>query len=112
MKKQLQKTNQFLNNNKGYIALGATLMLASVDASAFTAPTATTDFLYDAYDVVINKLSKGGVGFAVGAAMTLGAAVAAMKGSYVIAGTTLVAAFIGAKLDTVTTSLGMVTSFL
>lgn len=112
MKKQLQKTNQFLNNNKGYIALGATLMLASVDASAFTAPTATTDFLYDAYDVVINKLSKGDVGFAVGAAMTLGAAVAAMKGSYVIAGTTLVAAFIGAKLDTVTTSLGMVTSFL
>jgi hypothetical protein len=33
--------------------------------------TSPTSFLYSAYDVIINKLSKGAVGFSVAAAMTI-----------------------------------------
>ncbi len=110
--KTLQRTKQFLTKNQGIMALSIILISISGDASAFTAPTNPADFLYDAYDVVINKLSKGGVGFAIGAAMTVAFVIAAVKGSYVIAITTLVATIIGAKLEDVTISLGMLTSFI
>ncbi|CAC9978330.1 hypothetical protein [uncultured Gammaproteobacteria bacterium] len=107
--KILQKTKQFLARNQGAIALGTVLILVGGEAAAYPVPTSPTSFLYSAYDVIINKLSKGAVGFSVAAAMTIGALVAAIKNQFSVAAVMVVATFIGANLETTITSLGITT---
>lgn len=109
--KTLNKTKQFLSKNKGYIALGGVLMLASVDASAWSAPT-TTDTFYDVYDMVVNQFLKGPIGF-VGGLGAIGVGIFSMvKANYGIAIPAIVAGGLLANADGITESLGVTIQFL
>lgn len=73
-------------------------------ASAFTAPTA--GFAYDVYDIVVNDILKGPIGFTGGvAAMALGA-IMAMQAKIMAAVPTVVGGAMLMKADTLVTSMG------
>ena len=82
------------------------LVLGSMSASAITAP-ATGTFAYDLYDVAVNDMLKGPVGFVGGLAAIVLSAVQITKrwmlgAGGVLGGTAMI------KADSITTSLGMV----
>ena len=71
-------------------------MLLSSVASAFTAP-ATGDFGYDVYDIVVNQILNGPIGFIGGVALIVFGATQIMKNWFstilcIIAGTVLIRA--------------------
>ncbi len=77
------------------LAVVAALFLSSV-ASAFTAP-ATGDFGYDVYDIVVNQILNGPIGFIGGVALIVFGATQIMKNWFstilcIIAGTVLIRA--------------------
>lgn len=104
--KTLQKTKQLLVKNKGTIALGCTGMLASVDASAWTAP-ATTALFYDVYDMVINDFLKGAPGYVAGGALIVGGIFKAAKADYAVGIPLGVGGGLLATAPTLITSLGI-----
>jgi hypothetical protein len=77
------------------LAIAASMLLSSV-ASAFTAP-ATGDFGYDVYDIVVNQILNGPIGFIGGVALIVFGATQIMKNWFstilcIIAGTVLIRA--------------------
>jgi hypothetical protein len=77
------------------LAIVASMLLSSV-ASAFTAP-ATGDFGYDVYDIVVNQILNGPIGFIGGVALIVFGATQIMKNWFstilcIIAGTVLIRA--------------------
>ena len=77
------------------LAVVATMLLSTV-ASAFTAP-ATGDFGYDVYDIVVNQILNGPIGFIGGVALIVFGATQIMKNWFstilcIIAGTVLIRA--------------------
>ncbi len=103
--KTLQKTKQFLSKNKGFIAMGGVLMLASVDASAWTTPS-TGDSFYQAYDIVVNDFLKGPIGFVSGLVMIGVGIISLVNAAYKIALPAILAGGLLSSADTLTTSLG------
>ncbi len=92
-----------------YLAFMLALNLAPVLVPAAMAieQPAEGDFAYDVYDIAVNKILKGPVGFVCGAACIVLGAVAAVKNQLMLA----VPAFIGAgillKADSLITTLGV-----
>lgn len=75
---------------------GTALLLASGMAGAFTAPAAG-DFGYDVYDIVVNQILNGPIGFIGGVALIVFGATQIMKNWFstilcIIAGTVLIRA--------------------
>ena len=72
---------------------------------AWTTP-ASGSFAYDVYDIAINKIAKGPVGFVAGAASLAGSIFAATRSAWITSGCLAVGAGLIYKLDTIAQSLG------
>lgn len=81
------------------------LLAAAGTAMAFTAPAAT-DFFYDIYDIGVNKMLKGPIGFVAGIMAMVAAAVLAIRQMILPAAGTVLAGIFLLKADTLVTSLG------
>lgn len=87
------------------LALGATCLLVAGNADAFTAPVAGS-FAYDIYDVGVNDILKGPIGFAAGVGSMVAAAVMAIRQMLLPATATVLGGAFLLKADSVVTSLG------
>lgn len=88
------------------ILLALVVLLVSAGAAlAFTAPAAG-DFFYDVYDVGVNKMLKGPIGFVGGIVAMVAAAVLAIRQMILPAAGTVLAGIFLLKADTLVTSLG------
>ena len=97
-----------LKNKKIIAALsvfGAACLLAPMHADAFTAPAAGT-FAYDIFDIGINQILKGPIGFAAGVGSMVAAAVMAIRQMLLPAAATVLGGAFLLKADSVVTSLG------
>lgn len=79
----------------------------STDAFAITAPAATT-FAYDVYDIAINNIIKGPIGFVAGAMAIVFGAVLAIKQEIMGAVPAILGGAILLKADTIVVSLGSI----
>ena len=88
------------------LLLALVVLLVSAGAAlAFTAPAAG-DFFYDVYDVGVNKMLKGPIGFVGGIVAMVAAAVLAIRQMILPAAGTVLAGIFLLKADTLVTSLG------
>ena len=76
-------------------------------ASAITAPAAGS-FAYDVYDIGVNKILQGPIGFVGGVMAIVIGAIAAIKAQIMLAIPAILGGAVILKADTITTSLGMV----
>lgn len=89
----------------GLLVLGSACLLAAGNADAFTAPVAGS-FAYDIYDVGVNDILKGPIGFAAGVGSMVAAAVMAIRQMLLPAAATVLGGAFLLKADNVVTSLG------
>ena len=89
----------------GFLLL-ATMLLTGT-AMAMVTP-ATTSFAYDIYNIGINQILLGPIGFVAGVAFIVLAAVLAVRNMYVPAGGIVLAAAFMLNADTVITSMGAI----
>ena len=87
------------------IVLGSTCLLAAGNAEAFTSPAAGS-FAYDIYDVGVNDILKGPIGFAAGVGSMVAAAILAIRQMLLPAAATILGGAFLLKADNVVTSLG------
>ena len=108
IRRSLRKAGIFLKKNLGLIvpAIGA-LIVGAHDVMAWTAPSGGS-FGYDVYDIAINKIAKGPIGFVTGAGLLAGGLFLASRNAWVPAITMVIAAGTLIKLETIATSLGYV----
>lgn len=76
-------------------------------ASAITAPAAGS-FAYDVYDIGVNKILQGPVGFVGGVAAIVIGAISAIRAQIMLAIPAILGGAVLLKADTITTSLGMI----
>lgn len=88
-----------------FMAAAMVLGLSSV-ASAITAPAAGS-FAYDVYDIGVNKILKGPIGFIGGVSAIVIGAIAAIRAQIMLAIPAILGGAVILKADTITTSLGM-----
>jgi len=80
--------------------------LYAVAANAITAP-ASTAFAYDVYDVGVNQVLKGPIGFIGGVGAIVFGAVTAIRGAILQALPALLGGGVLLKADTIVTTLGV-----
>jgi len=83
----------------------ATCLLAATRANAFNAPAAGT-FAFDIYDIGVNQILKGPIGFAAGVGSMVAASVMAIRQMLLPAVATVLGGAFLLKADSVVTSLG------
>ena len=84
---------------------GIAWLLATTQADAFTTPTTGT-FAYDIFDIGVNQILKGPIGFAAGVGSMVAAAVMAIRQMLLPAAATVLGGAFLLKADSVVTSLG------
>jgi hypothetical protein len=84
---------------------GAACFLAASQADAFTAPAAGT-FAYDIFDIGVNQILKGPIGFAAGVGAMVAASVMAIRQMLLPAAATVLGGAFLLKADSVVSSLG------
>ena len=89
-----------------FMAVALAIGLSGV-ASAITAPAAGS-FAYDVYDIGVNRLLKGPVGFVGGVAAIVIGAIAAIRAQIMLAIPAILGGAVFLKADTITASLGMI----
>lgn len=98
-----------LKHKKEIVALtvlGAACILAAPKAAeAFAAPAAGT-FAFDIYDIGVNQILKGPIGFAAGVGSMVAAAVMAIRQMLLPAAATVLGGAFLLKADSVVSSLG------
>lgn len=108
-KEKIMVINEISERNKILIPaliVGAMVMAVAPDAFAITAPT-TGSFAYDIYDIAVNDILKGPVGFVCGVgAIAFGAFSAIRSQIFPAVGATLGGGAL-IKSDAIVTSLGM-----
>lgn len=95
-------------HKKSILALmvfGATCLIAASRADAFNAPAAGT-FAFDIYDIGINQILKGPIGFAAGVGSMVAASVMAIRQMLLPAAATVLGGAFLLKADSVVASLG------
>jgi hypothetical protein len=94
-------------NKKSTVVLMALIVLivSAGAAFAFTAPAAT-DFFYDIYDIGVNRMLKGPIGFVGGIIAMVAAAILAVRQMILPAAGTVLAGIFLLKADSLVTSLG------
>ena len=90
---------------KAAVMLTLLTMLCAGSALAMTTPAATS-FAYDIYNIGVNQILLGPIGFVAGVAFIILAAVLALRNMYVPAGGIVLAAAFMLNADTVITSMG------
>lgn len=86
---------------------GATCLLATTRADAFTTPAVGT-FAYDIYDIGVNQILKGPIGFSAGVGSMVAAAIMAIRQMLLPAAATVLGGAFLLKADSVVTSLGAI----
>lgn len=89
-----------------YLWLPLALMAYSAGSHAITAPTTGT-FAYDLYDVAVNQMIKGPVGFVGGMVAVIVSAMNITK-NYILAGGGILGGTALIKSDSITASLGAI----
>ncbi len=77
----------------------------AAQALAFVAPAAGT-FAFDVYDLIINDIADGAIGFVLGAGLMVAALFLGISGRWTYATVAAIAGGLIANIDTLTTSLG------
>jgi hypothetical protein len=87
--------------------MAAALVFGFTDvASAITAPAAGS-FAYDVYDIGINKILQGPIGFVGGVVAIVIGAIAAIRAQIMLAIPAILGGAVILKADAITTSLGI-----
>jgi hypothetical protein len=89
----------------GILALGA-LVLTATQVSAFTAPAAGS-FAYTVYDVAVERILQGAIGFVAGVGAMVMGAVLAIQQKVLAAIPAILGGAILLNADTMVTTLGM-----
>ena len=89
----------------GALACGLLLFLGAGAAHAVTTP-ATGSFAYDVYDIAVNKMLKGPIGFVAGMAAMVFGAVAAIQQRVMAAVPAVLGGAMLLKADSILTTLG------
>jgi hypothetical protein len=87
------------------MVLGAACLLAATRAHAFNPPAAGT-FAFDIYDIGVNQILKGPIGFAAGVGSMVAASVMAIRQMLLPAAATVLGGAFLLKADSVVASLG------
>ena len=97
------------NTTKQLILLSAVVLLTSMATNAFAlaAPGAGT-FAYDIYDIAINSILKGPIGFVAGAAAIVFGSVIAIQGKILAAVPAILGGAALLKADSIVTTLGAI----
>lgn len=97
------------DSTKQIMVLSAALLVVSMatDAFALAAPGAGT-FAYDIYDIAINSILKGPIGFVAGAAAIVFGAVIAIQGKILAAVPAVLGGAALLKADSIVTTLGAI----
>lgn len=82
------------------------IMFAAPAVYAVTAP-AQGSFAYDVYDIAVNKMLKGPIGFVSGAVAVVIGAVSAISGRILLAVPSIIGGAALLKADAITESLGL-----
>ena len=108
IRRSIRKAGGFLKKNAGIVLpMGAMMALGVGEALAWTTPTSGS-FAYDVYDIGINQIAKGPIGFVAGAGLLAGGIFLASRSAWVPAITMIIGSGILFKLDTIANSLGYV----
>ncbi|MDA8165442.1 MAG: hypothetical protein M0017_10485 [Desulfobacteraceae bacterium] len=96
-----------MNMRTTLIFTAAVILTAGYATNAFalTAPVSGS-FLYDVYDIAVNKMQKGSAGFVGGVVGVVITAILAMRQMVVPAAGTLLGTALVVKADSIVTSLG------
>ena len=86
-------------------AATAVTLTSSVDTMGITAP-ASGDFLYDVYDIAVNKILKGAIGFVAGVGIVAYGVFMALRNALLPALLAFIGGGIIIKADAIVTSLG------
>lgn len=89
-----------------FMATALVLGLSGV-SSAITAPVAGS-FAYDVYDIGVNKILQGPIGFVGGVMAIVVGAIAAIRAQIMLAIPAILGGAVILKADAITTSLGMI----
>jgi len=89
--------------------IGAACLVAVSQAEAFNAPAAGT-FAFDIYDIGVNQILKGPIGFAAGVGSMVAAAILAIRQMLLPAAATVLGGAFLLKADSVVASLGALIS--
>ncbi len=108
IRRTFRKAGVFLRKNAGIIIpMGAMMALGAGEAFAWSTPSSGS-FAYDVYDIGINKVAKGAIGYVVGAGLLAGGIFFASRSAWVPAITMIIGSGVLIKLDSIATSLGYV----
>ncbi len=106
VKRTIEKVQDVALKRKGeVVATGLMVGMAASNAMAWTAPTSGS-FGYDVYDIAINQIAKGPIGFVLGAGLLAGGVLMATRSAWVPSLTMIVGSGLIFKLDTIAQSLG------
>ncbi len=101
----IKKENEIRTSWMATAAVVAAAVLYSGAAEAITAPAAGS-FAYDIYDVAVNSILKGPIGFVAGIAAIVLGAISAIKGQMMMAFPAILGGAALIKADTIVTTMG------
>jgi len=107
-KKRAKKIWGFVKSHKLELTYMAGLVIIPAVVQAWTTPTGSGSFAYDVYDIAIQKIAKGPIGFVTGAGCLAGAVFSAIRSAWVPAVAMAVGGGLIYKLDSIANSLGFV----
>ena len=107
MTKVLKVIKKLCKKKNFIITLGIVFGTAAT-AAAITAPTGPTDFAYDVYDIGVNRILNGPIGFVAGVGAMVAGAVAAIQQKIALAAMAILGGAVLLNADSMITSLGMV----
>ena len=105
VKKPARKILSFIKRHRLELAYLAGLVIVPAALHAWTSPESGS-FAYDVYDIAVNKIAKGPIGFVAGAGCIAGGVFSAIRGAWVPAAAMAIGGGLIYKLDSIAQSLG------
>ncbi|MFZ5571295.1 MAG: hypothetical protein ACOZF0_12875 [Thermodesulfobacteriota bacterium] len=99
---------QQAGKKKSLLITAGIVLGTAATAAAITAPTGPTDFAWDVYDIGVNKILNGPIGFVAGAGAMVAGAVAAIQQKLALASMAIIGGAVLLNADSMVTSLGLV----
>ncbi len=99
----------FIGRNKRSVILASLMtIIAASRAAAFTAPAGADEFAYDVYDIAVNRILNGPIGFVAGVGCMVAGAAAAIVQKLALAALAILGGAILLNADSMVESLGMI----
>ena len=106
--KVLLKLKQAVIEKKSLILSAGLLLGTAATAVAIVAPAGPADFAWDVYDIGVNRILNGPIGFVAGVGAMVAGAVAAIQQKLGLAAMAILGGAVLLNADNMITSLGMV----